>query len=339
MNNWLDVLSGNPLPTLLESSDTVLRYWVRRDLLVEQVEPVSDLWTLPSATRILRRQDTDGGWRYPNRQKMDAEPRKYGLVETFRQLGILVGIYGLNREHEALSRTADYLFRCQTADGDVRGILDNQTMPYYHGMILAYLIEAGYADDLRVRRGLDWLLATRQADGGWVIAAQTVPAKEKTAAFWQGPPFTADPQASSSHLATGMALRAFAVHPAYQDIAQESAGHLAPGADYVLGAAAWLKGRFFRADAYNDRRGTAYWTKFKYPFWWSDLSTGLDSLARLGYSRSDEDVRRGLAWFIENQEADGLWRTGYGTQIRQDAALRRWIGLAICRVFKRLAAA
>jgi hypothetical protein len=338
MTNWLDALPGNPLPTLLETSDTALRYWAGRDLLGEEVGPVSDLWTLPAVTRILRRQEADGGWRYPNRQKMDADPRKYGLVETFRQLGVLVGVYGLNREHEALSRTADYLFRYQTADGDIRGILDNQTMPYYHGMILAYLIEAGYVDDARVKRGLDWLLATRQADGGWVIAAQTVPTKEKTTAFWQGPPLTADPQASSSHLATGMALRPFAVHPAYRGIAQESTGHLEPGADSVLGATAWLKERFFRADAYYDRRGAAYWTKFKYPFWWSDLSTGLDSLARLGYSRFDADVLRGLAWFIENQEADGLWPTGYGTQIRQDAALRRWIGLAVCRVVKKLAA-
>jgi hypothetical protein len=94
------------------------------------------------------------------------------LVETFRQLGILVGVYGLNCDHAVLPEMADYLFCYQTADGDIHGILDNQIMHHYHGMILSYLIEAGYAGDPRVQCGLDWLLRTHQADGGWVIGAQ-----------------------------------------------------------------------------------------------------------------------------------------------------------------------
>jgi hypothetical protein len=89
----------------------------------------------------------------------------------------------------------------------------------------------------------------------------------------------------------------------------------------------------------GDRRAAAYWTKFKFPFWWPDLLTGLDSLGRLGYSRFEEEVHRGLNWFVENQEADGLWPIGYGAQTRREAALRLWIGLPVCRMIKRFAAA
>lgn len=332
MTGWKVDLRYDPRPALMAAEDAALRYWVRRDLLGERGESAAALWELPAVTRVLSQQGADGGWPYSNRKKMVAEPRKYGLIETFRQLGVLVGLYGLNREHQALRRAADYLLGLQTAEGDIRGILDNQTMPYYHGMILAYLIEAGYAGDPRVEKGLQWLLSTRQADGGWVIAAQTVPAKQKTADFWHGPALTADPSQPSSHLATGMALRAFAVHPAYQDAVRCPAAQQTTEAAWVLQAADRLKGRFFRADSYNDRRAPEYWTKFKIPFWWPDLLSGLDALARLGYPGTDAHVRRGLDWFVKNQAADGLWPTGYGTRSRQDEALRLWIGLAVCRL-------
>ena len=68
-----------------------------------------------------------------------------------------------------------------------------------------------------------------------------------------------------------------------------------------------LKGRFFLADKYNDRKAPAYWLKFQYPFWWTSLLTALDTLARMGFAGEDEDVRRGLDWFIANQAPDGCF--------------------------------
>jgi hypothetical protein len=118
-----------------------------------------------------------------------------------------------------------------------------------------------------------------------------------------------------------MALRALAAHPAHRDSAEaREAGDL-------------LKGRFFQPDKYNDRRGPEYWLKFQYPFWWTNLVTALDSLVRMGYPHGDGDIARGLAWFREHQEPDGLWPTGYGKGQKADAS-RRWVGLAIGRVLK-----
>ena len=53
-------------------------------------------------------------------------------------------------------------------------------MPDHHGAILELLIKAGFGDDPRVEHGLEWLPSMRQADGGWIVPAQAVPAKEKT---------------------------------------------------------------------------------------------------------------------------------------------------------------
>lgn len=106
--------------------------------------------------RLAETQQPDGSW--PHRKGYDTETgTNYSLVETYRNLRVLVEMYGLHRAHPALQKAAEYLFSCQTVEGDIRGIIGNQYMPYYHGAILELLIKAGYADDPRVERGLAWL--------------------------------------------------------------------------------------------------------------------------------------------------------------------------------------
>jgi hypothetical protein len=312
MHNWLDGLPLNPLPSLLASADQALLFFVRRDLLDKDPGPVQALWERPFAARILRKQRANGAWRYPG-QGPDRFPYvNYDLLETYRNLGFLVDMAGFNRSHPAIEKAAGYLLVCQTEEGDIRGILGNQTMPYYHGVILELLIKAGYADDPRVKKGLTWLLSVRQDDGGWVVPAQTVPPHTKTQELW-----------TSSHLATGMALRAIAAHPDFKASEQaRAAGDL-------------LKSRFFQADKYNDRRGPGYWVKFQYPFWWTNLLTALDTLSMLGHAPDDAAIREGVAWFTRNQQADGLWSTGYGSGAKAGPT-RLWVGLAVCRVLRRL---
>jgi len=318
----LSSLGIDPLPPLLAWDDAALAYFVRRDLLGEPVDPIETLWEASAAARLVRSQQPDGSWRYPGKSHDLQTVTNYALLETYRQVRVLVEMYGLQHEHPALHQAAVYLFSCQTAEGDIRGIIGNQYMPYYHGAILELLIKAGYADDSRVKEGLAWLLAMRQHDGGWLVPAQTVPAKQKTDAFWLGAPLPPDRSKPHSHLATGMALRAFAAHPAYQRRPE------------VIAAGKALKSRFFQSDKYNDRKGPAYWCKFQFPFWWTSLLTALDSLSQLGFEQTDPDVAAGLDWFAANQSADGLWETGYGSGGRSQEN-RRWVGLAACRVLQR----
>ncbi|MBN2387578.1 MAG: hypothetical protein JXB85_11205 [Anaerolineales bacterium] len=322
MTGWRACLHFDPLPTLLARGDLALAYWVRRDLQEERTGSSESLWELPAPQALVSKQQADGSWPYPGKSYDPQSNTNYDLLETYRTLGLLVEMYGLQRQHPALAEAAGYLFGLQTDAGDIRGILGNQYMPYYFGAILTLLIRAGYADDPRVEKGLAWLLAVRQEDGGWVIPAQLVPARKKTNELWHGQPVPTDPARPFSHVATDMVLRAFAAHPAYR---------LHPA---VQTAARLLKGRLFKPDLYNDRKGAAYWLKFQFPFWWHSLVATLDSLSRLGFERMDQEVARGLEWFIENQAEDGLWDTGYGSGERA-ARNRAWVGLAVCRVLKR----
>jgi hypothetical protein len=183
-------------------------------------------------------------------------------------------------------------------------------------------VKAGWADDVRLHKGLDWLLSMRQEDGGWIVPAQAIPARQKTRQFWAGPALAPDRSLPSSHLATDMALRPFAAHPAFRTRPE------------VLSAARLLKGRLLQPDKYNDRRGAHYWLKLQFPFWWHSLVASLDSLSQLGFDKDDDDIGRGLLWFLENQDDNGLWPTRYGKG-REAQRMYRWVGLAICRVLKR----
>lgn len=328
MAEWAALLRYDPLPALLSSEHEAISYFVRRDLLPDDPGPVETLWILPAVRGTLKRQQEDGSWRYPGRNRQVYTDINYDLLETFRQLAILLDKYGLDRRHPAVERAARYLFDCQTKEGDIRGILGTQYMPYYHGAILELLIKAGYGTDPRVEQGLEWLLSMRQDDGGWIVPMQAVPAKEKTEEVWSAPPIPPDRSRPFSHLATGMALRPFALHPDYRRMKD------------VAAAAHLLKSRFLQSDKYNDRRAPGYWLKFQYPFWWTNLLTGLDTLSLLGFGPNDQDVQRALRWFVENQQDGGLWRTLYEQTKRTEPSAKEreamlWVSLAICRVFQR----
>ena len=319
--SWISTLRTDPLPTLQIKNDPALNYFVNRDLLDAVVEPVERLWELPETLRLLGKQQANGSWHYPGKSDHPAPYANYNLLETYRSLRILVEMYGFQRKHPALAKAAEYVFSCQTEEGDLRGILGNQYMPYYHGAILELLIKAGYANDTRTEKGLQWLLWVRQADGGWIVPFQQVPARQKTGQLWAGPPVLPERSRPHSHLATGMVLRAFAAHPDYRRLPE------------VITAGERLKERLFLADKYNDRKAPSYWLKFQFPFWWPNLLTALDTLSRLGFNRQDRDIAQGLAWFAENQSSDGLWGTGYGSG-RNAERMRDWVGLAVCRVLR-----
>jgi hypothetical protein len=232
-------------------------------------------------------------------------------------------MYGFDYRHPAMDSIVDILLSSQSDQGDIRGILGNQYMPYYQGAITELLIKAGYEKDKRIQASLLWLLSMRQDDGGWIVPVQGIPPSKRNDELWSGPAIQPDRTRPSSHMATGMVLRAFAA--------------LGMGAlvEQAKPAARLLTGRFFTADKYNDRRSAEYWFKFQFPFWWTDLVSGIDSVIRVGITLKNEPLQRAMSWFVDNQSEDGLWDTGYGKGKRASAN-RAWVGLAICRNFIRL---
>jgi hypothetical protein len=124
-----------------------------------------------------------------------------------------------------------------------------------------------------------------------------------------------------SRLVTGVVLRAFAAHSNYRHASEAKI------------AAALLTSRFFKKDAYIDRGSTEFWTKFSFPFWFTDLLSSLDSLSVMDFKINDPQIEKALDWLIKAQSANGLWNVHL---VRgKDKDLYLWIALAICRVTKR----
>lgn len=82
-----------------------------------------------------------------------------------------------------------------------------------------------------------------------------------------------------SHLVTGVVLRAFAAHSKYRQLGEaKAAGEL-------------LASRFFKKDAYPDRGTVDFWTRFSFPFWFTDVLSSLDSLSLLRFRMQNSQIK------------------------------------------------
>jgi hypothetical protein len=316
---WLDVLRFDPVAPLLASGHQAVRYWANRELVQGSTGPPAEaLWDLPVPRRIIRRQGAEGSWAYPGRR-----PRArtdYDLLETYRQLGFLVEMFGLTREHPALAAAAEYVLSHQSPQGDLRGIYGNQISPNYTAGLIGHLVKAGYPDDPRVELAFSWLEASRQDDGGWALPFRT--RGRNLDALDELNTIPADPARPFSHLITGVVLRAYAAHPRHR------AGPTATK------AAELLAGRFFEPDAYPDKGRVADWTEFCFPFWMTDLVSALDAISLIRPDFRSEKTDRARDWLSGRQEPTGLF-TGHLLRDRfHDLPL--WFSLAVCRVFSRM---
>jgi hypothetical protein len=168
MATWTDGLKHDPIKPLANCSYPAIKYYARRDLLGDEVEPIQTLWGLPDTKKLLRYQRGDGSWTVPLKYQEKSPDVNYSLVETFRRLRELVGKYEFNRSHPTISSAAKFVFTCQSAEGDIRGFYVDQYAPHYTGLYMELLVGAGYGDDPRIAKAIGWLIAHRQRDGGWV---------------------------------------------------------------------------------------------------------------------------------------------------------------------------
>jgi hypothetical protein len=310
---WKDRLRYDPVPHLLQTEDEALQFFVKRNLIGVESLRSDGLLFSPPVRSLVKRQSADGSWTYRGRR---SEGCDYEYLETYRNLAILVDKYGLARKHAVVERACEFLLSLQDPEGDIRGIYCNQYSPNYSGAIAALLVRSGYARDPRTAKLFDWLISVRQDDGGWAIPFRTAGVRTLNQAL-ASDPIPPDPTRPSSHWATGVVLRAFAAHPVWRK------------SEVTMRAAGLLKSRFFQSDVYTDRRAKGYWTKFSYPFWFTDLISSLDTLSRLGLPADDPQINKAITWVSTRQRPNGsfdleLLRDG-------DKEVGRWVAYAFCR--------
>jgi hypothetical protein len=319
---WTRRLRFDPLPALVSSDDPALAFAATRDLLEEDAGPVTALWSLPAVEKLLRKQRPDGSWPYPGGGiPKHRATEDYEQLETYRDLGILVEKYAATRRLPAVASAAEFLFSRQTDEGDFRGIYGRQYTPNYTAGILELLVKAGYGRDPRVSHCFQWLMQIRQADAGWAIPMLTVHGRWDQLSLSR-PALAPIHDRPSSHMVTGVVLRAFAAHPQRR---RSAAAHR---------AGLLLANRLFAKDVYPGRDAPDFWTHCSFPFWFTDLVSALDSLTLLGIGLEHPKVKQAIEWLAASQKPDGLFHVRPVRSGADDSGLR-WVTLAACRALKR----
>jgi hypothetical protein len=331
VSKWLAQLKFDPTSTLASSGIEAIVYFTKRDLLEEEVTPINQIWKLSEVQNTLGKQQSDGSWKYAGKKTVSYPVFHYPLIQTWKNFRVIVEQYELTKKQEAVRKAAEFLFSCQTEQGDIRGMLANQYATYYTGAIMAHLIRAGYEDDVRVEKGFRWLISMRQDDGGWTIPILTRKFNRKTIyrlTSEYADPVEPDKTKPFSHNWTDMVLRAFAAHSEYRKCRE------------ARKAADLLKSRFFLPDVYSSYKAASNWVRFA--FWWPNIVTSLDSLSLMGYSKDDPDIRKALNWLVENQLSNRLWGITYVEGKKEGQCMNKktremqlWLTLTIARIFKR----
>lgn len=318
MNTWQETLKYDPIKPLLSSGNEQIIYFTNRDLLDKPSKSIDILWNLKTPQQILRKQQADGCWKYPS--KTAWYTTDYNQLETYRQLGFLVQMFGFNKSHLAIQKAAEYLFSKQSEKGDFRGIYAAQYTPNYTAAITELLILAGYDNDPRIQKVFDWLLKVRQDDGGWALPFRTQ--NHNLEVILNQPTIEPDKSKPFSHLVTGIVLRAFAAHPKY-----------AQSKEAII-AGELLSTRFFQKDVYTDLKSPSAWQTFSYPFWNTDFISSLYILTRLGFNKNNRQIQKIIEWLIDKQTPIGLFDIHKNHDRYNDQDL--WLTIAICRILKML---
>ncbi len=189
-----------------------------------------------------------------------------------------------------LQKCVDFLLSSQTADGGLAALAvsDNPKVKgklpalHFQGWAVSALCRIGFESDPRVEKALQFLIERRQDDGGWA---------------WRGVR-TDSAARPSSHLVTGMVLRAFAASGARR------------GSREARRAAELLATRFLQPDRYPDRKAPSYWEILTEPRFYTDVLDALDTVTAIGLGKENSGVRTAEAYLRSRQAADGLWYPG-----------------------------
>ncbi|MFO7796192.1 MAG: prenyltransferase/squalene oxidase repeat-containing protein [Promethearchaeati archaeon] len=319
---WIIQFKYNPLTSLLRIKDELVQYHVEKYLLEKSSRPPKSLWETDRAQKILRYQQDDGSWPDKRKKQHKGINTNYELLETYRHVAQLITFFDMNNYFTPMRKAADFLFKTQTKEGDFRGIYGNQYSPNYNSAILELLCRLGYYDDERVIKSFKWLIYIEQEEGGWILPMEMPQISKKPIELYDEDPIVPDKNLPFCHWVTGIVLRAFSQHPNYKNHpSAKKAGKL-------------LAIRFFTKDLYSARSAREYWTKYSYPFWWTDLISALDSLSIMDFSYDNPNIDQALHYFLQTQKKDGSWDF-YILKAKSFPNLHWWLHYHLCLIFKR----
>ncbi len=306
LSGWRARLASDPIPRLLREGTPSVLARVRRDLIDDSEAPAADeIAAYPEVKVLLRKMEKDGSFAPKAADKELGGAKFAKCLATVRALDRLADM-GLRIEPDTkvageLRKTADFVLDSQESAGGIGDLTLADTPKgrgkvvalHFHGWALSALCRAGFENDPRVEKGFRFLLSLRQDDGGWA---------------WRGVR-TDSAARPSSHLVTGMVLRAFASSKERR------------GSREARRAGELLATRFLQPDRYEDRKAPSYWEILSEPRFYTDVLDALDTITSIGLGKENSGVRTAEAYLRSRQCKDGLWYPG--VPVKGESALSR----------------
>lgn len=294
LSGWRARLARDPIPRLLREGTPAIVARVRRDLIDDSEAPgIAELWDLKEVQAFAKKLGKNGALPPKATDKALGSARFATALSTLRAIDTLADMglrVGEGPKNTPLHKACEFLLKTQEEDGGLADLALGETPQtrarsvalHFQGWALSALCRAGYDEDKRVQKGFDFLLANRQHDGGWA---------------WRGVR-TQSAARPSSHLVTGMVLRAFASSRTRKQSRE------------ARRAAELLATRFLQPDRYEDRKAASYWEHLNEPRFWVDVLDALDSVTAIGLGKENSGVRTAEAYIRGRQSEDGFWYPG-----------------------------
>jgi prenyltransferase beta subunit len=306
-----DLRAGRAVEFLLARGTLPVLYWLKKDILAVPVERESrNLEKFAERIRIQESQNPDGSWSKKKRAAPAPSELENCLFETIRSVFKLYD-FGCEGDEEAIRKAVGFVFSTQKLDGVFQGPDWPEQSPITHALALELLCRLGQGADKRVQKGFRWLIRKQQEDGGWSAPganANVQDCKRRGKGLSQ-----------SSFRVTGVVLRAMAESPHWQRSRE------------TRRAGEFLLSRFYPDKAGGKTRGSSCWEELTYPFWATNLLSGLDVLSRIGFKPDKGRIPQALDWLMRRQLVAGYWESKPEKPSLED---HLWVTLSVLRILK-----
>jgi hypothetical protein len=348
MIEWSRVLEESPIDWLLEESNPSVRYFAMRDILGRSEDDNEVEVTRKTISRsvivrkILDKQKPRGYWEEPDSPYLPKYKSSYWTILVLSRLG-------MGRTDEKVAKACEFLFQFQHGAGGftshsrnsalreyeylrqrgkklpsqrefVSSLVFQEQLSCFTGNMAAALIRLGYADDLRVKKALDWLVRVQNKDGGWLCPYWKAHVRDKHGCF----------------MGTICPMEALGEVPG-KNLTEEMRGAVSRGAEFLL------MHRLFQADHHDYETINQAWLQLSFPWFGYDVLRGLEVLTKLGYVK-DERLNDAVELLMRKRQRNGAWilentptgRMQANVEVKGQSS--KWITLIALRVLKRLSA-
>ncbi len=334
MSNWKSALKADPTGWLLENNNPSVRYLALTDILdkrpsdLDVSEAKRDIMFKGVVPLILERQEAGGHWDVPSK----FYTAKY--TGTVWQLIILAELFA-DGQDERIKKAAEFLLE-NSQDRESGGFSQHtavrsgggqhsEVIPCLTANMIWSLIRFGYADDPRVRRGIDWITTYQRFDDGVADSPPGWP-YDKYEICWGK---------HTCHMGVVKALKALAEIP-NAERTTDVQRTIDDGAEYLL------KHHIYKRSHELTKVSKPGWRRFGFPLMYqTDVLEILGILTKLGFR--DERMQEALDLLLAKQDDLGRWNLDttfngrFQVDIDEKGRPSKWTTLNALRVLKRYA--